>query len=127
MDMNDRALRNIIMGLGGVMQGVPRESGFDITAAPEIMAILCLAESHDDLKSRLENILVAFTYQGNPVTATSFHPAGALVENRRFTQENARSEAIPFGQLGSHRILPPTYRPPFDLVRVIPRGAAHAI
>jgi formate--tetrahydrofolate ligase len=77
--MNDRALRNIIIGLGGVMQGVPRESGFDITAASEIMAILCLAESYEDLKSRLENILVAFTYHGKPVTAKSLNTAGAMM------------------------------------------------
>lgn len=79
LDMNDRALRNIIIGLGGVMQGVPRESGFDITAASEIMAILCLSESHEDLRSRLENILVAFTYQGKPVTAKSLNTAGAMM------------------------------------------------
>jgi formate--tetrahydrofolate ligase len=79
LDMNDRALRNIIIGLGGVMQGVPRESGFDITAASEIMAILCLAKSYEDLKSRLENILVAFTYQGKPVTAKSLNTAGAMM------------------------------------------------
>ena len=79
LDMNDRALRNIIIGLGGVMQGVPRESGFDITAASEIMAILCLSESYDDLKNRLENILVAFTYQGKPITAKSLNTVGAMV------------------------------------------------
>ncbi len=79
MDMNDRALRNIIVGLGGVKQGIPRESGFDITAASEIMAILCLAESFENLKSRLENILVAFTYDGNPVTAKSLNTAGAMM------------------------------------------------
>jgi formate--tetrahydrofolate ligase len=79
LDMNDRALRNIIIGLGGVMQGVPRESGFDITAASEIMAILCLSESYEDLKNRLENILVAFTYQGKPITAKSLNTVGAMV------------------------------------------------
>jgi formate--tetrahydrofolate ligase len=79
LDMNDRALRNVIVGLGGVMQGVPRESGFDITAASEIMAILCLSESYEDLKKRLENILVAFTYQGNPITAKSLNTVGAMV------------------------------------------------
>ncbi len=79
LDMNDRALRNIIVGLGGVMQGVPRESGFDITAASEIMAILCLSESYEDLKNRLENILVAFTYQGKPITAKSLNTVGAMV------------------------------------------------
>ena len=79
MDMNDRALRNIVIGLGGILQGVPRESGFDITAASEIMAILCLAESYEDFKSRLENILVAFTYQGEPITAKSLNAAGAMM------------------------------------------------
>ncbi|MBT3414245.1 MAG: formate--tetrahydrofolate ligase, partial [Nitrospina sp.] len=79
MDMNDRALRNIVVGLGGILQGVPRESGFDITAASEIMAILCLAESYEDLKSRLENILVAFTHQGKPITAKSLNTAGAMM------------------------------------------------
>lgn len=56
-----------------------------------------------------------------------FQPAGRLVENHRYTPQNARSEAIPFGQLGNHRVLPATYEPPLDLVRVIPRDAAHAI
>lgn len=78
MDMNDRALRNIIIGLGGVLQGVPREDGFDITAASEIMAILCLAEDFDDLKNRLDRILVAFTYDDEPVTARSLNATGAM-------------------------------------------------
>jgi len=78
MDMNDRALRNIVIGLGGVLQGVPRESGFDITAASEIMAILCLAENFDDLKTRLNRILVAFTHDGKPVTAEALNATGAM-------------------------------------------------
>jgi formate--tetrahydrofolate ligase len=78
MDMNDRALRNIILGLGGVLQGVPREGGFDITAASEIMAILCLAESYEDLKARLDRILVAFTPAGEPVTAGQLNATGAM-------------------------------------------------
>ncbi len=78
MDMNDRALRNIILGLGGALQGVPREGGFDITAASEIMAILCLAESYEDLKARLDRILVAFTHGGEPVTAGQLHATGAM-------------------------------------------------
>ena len=78
MDMNDRALRNIVIGLGGVLQGVPRESGFDITASSEIMAILCLAENYADLKSRLDKILVAFTYKGEPVTAKCLNASGAM-------------------------------------------------
>jgi formate--tetrahydrofolate ligase len=78
MDMNDRALRNIVIGLGGVLQGVPRESGFDITAASEVMAILCLAENYEDLKTRLDKILVAFTHQGEPVTAKCLNASGAM-------------------------------------------------
>jgi formate--tetrahydrofolate ligase len=78
MDMNDRALRNIVIGLGGVLQGVPRESGFDITAASEIMAILCLAENYEDLKTRLGNILVAFTYKEEPITSKSLNASGAM-------------------------------------------------
>ncbi|MFQ5717024.1 MAG: formate--tetrahydrofolate ligase [Nitrospinales bacterium] len=78
MDMNDRALRNIIIGLGGVLQGIPRETGFDITAASEIMAILCLAESYQDLQDRLDRILVAFTYDGKPVTAGFLNATGAM-------------------------------------------------
>ena len=78
MDMNDRALRNIVIGLGGVLQGIPRETGFDITAASEIMAILCLAKDYEDLKARLGRILVAFTYKGEPVTADSLNATGTL-------------------------------------------------
>ena len=79
MDMNDRALRNIIVGLGGVLQGVPREDGFDITAASEIMAMLCLAEGYHDLKTRLDRTLVAFTYDDEPVTAGSLNATGAMM------------------------------------------------
>ncbi|GJL77780.1 MAG: formate--tetrahydrofolate ligase [Nitrospinaceae bacterium] len=78
MDMNDRALRNIILGLGGALQGVPREGGFDITAASEVMAILCLAESYEDLKTRLDRVLVAFTRDEEPVTAGQLKAAGAM-------------------------------------------------
>jgi formate--tetrahydrofolate ligase len=79
MDMNDRALRHIIIGLGGPQQGVPRESGFDITAASEVMAMLCLATSVDDLRARIERTLVAFTYDGAPVIASQLSAAGAMV------------------------------------------------
>ncbi len=79
LDLNDRALRKIIVGLGGVMQGVPRETGFDITAASEIMAILCLAENHEDLRRRLEKILVAFTHDGEPITSKSLNASGAML------------------------------------------------
>ncbi|MFQ5449978.1 MAG: formate--tetrahydrofolate ligase [Nitrospinaceae bacterium] len=78
MDMNDRALRKTIIGLGGVLQGIPREGGFDITAASEIMAILCLAENYQDLQARLNRILVAFTYDGEPVTAEMLKATGAM-------------------------------------------------
>jgi formyltetrahydrofolate synthetase len=67
LDMNDRALRNVIIGLGGKVNGVPREDGFMITVASEIMAILCLATDIEDLKTRLGNILVAWTLDNTPV------------------------------------------------------------
>jgi formate--tetrahydrofolate ligase len=79
MDMNDRALRRIVLGLGGPLQGVPRESGFDITAASEVMAILCLAEDQEDLRKRLERTLVAQTYGGEPVTAGELGAVGAMM------------------------------------------------
>ncbi len=79
LDMNDRALRRAVIGLGGHKQGVPRETGFDITAASEIMAILCLAESADDLRARLDRTLVGFTYDGAPVTARDLGVSGAMV------------------------------------------------
>lgn len=78
MDINDRQLRNIVVGLGGKSNGIPRESGFDITAASEIMAILCLANGPEDLKARLGRILVGFTYEGKPVYAGDLHVTGAL-------------------------------------------------
>ena len=79
MDMNDRSLRKIVLGLGGKMQGIPREGGFDITAASEIMAILCLANSLDDLRNRLDNILLGFTYDGKPVYVKSLEISGAMM------------------------------------------------
>lgn len=78
MDMNDRALRNIVIGLGGRMDGIPRQSGFDITVASEIMAILCLAEDLMDLKERFGRIVVAYTYDGKPVTAHDLEAEGAM-------------------------------------------------
>lgn len=78
MDMNDRSLRQIVIGLGGTGNGVPRETGFDITAASEIMAILCLAEDPVDLKRRLGNIFVGFTYDKNPVYARDLNAHGAM-------------------------------------------------
>ena len=76
--MNDRQLRNIVDGLGGRMQGVPREDGFDITVASEVMAVLCLATSITDLKERLSRMVVAYTYDDKPVTAGDLKAAGAM-------------------------------------------------
>ncbi|MEO5988903.1 MAG: formate--tetrahydrofolate ligase [Candidatus Eisenbacteria bacterium] len=78
MDMNERALREIIIGLGGRTEGVPRQSGFDITAASEVMAILCLADSIADLKARLGRIVVGYRNDGSPVTATEMGAVGAM-------------------------------------------------
>ena len=78
LDMNDRALRNVIVGLGGKINGVPREDGFMITVASEIMAILCLATDIDDLKTRLGNILVAWTLDNTPVYAKELNAVGAM-------------------------------------------------
>ena len=78
VDMNDRQLRNVVDGLGGKMQGVPREDGFDITVASEIMAILCLAKDIDDLKARISRIVVGYNYAGEPVTAGDLKAQGAM-------------------------------------------------
>ncbi len=78
VDMNDRQLRNIVDGLGGKMQGVPREDSFDITVASEVMAVLCLASDISDLKKRLASIIVAYTYDGKPVTAGDLKASGAM-------------------------------------------------
>ncbi|MEM7200510.1 MAG: formate--tetrahydrofolate ligase [Planctomycetota bacterium] len=79
LDMNDRALRNVLVGLGGHKQGVPRESGFDITAASEVMAMLCLAENENDLRARIDRLLVGFSYDGEPVTAERLNASGAML------------------------------------------------
>lgn len=78
MDMNDRALRQTIVGLGGRTSGVPRETGFDITAASELMAILCLAEDFEDLKEKLGNIFIGYTYDRKPVFARDLNAHGAM-------------------------------------------------
>ncbi|MBQ8264744.1 MAG: formate--tetrahydrofolate ligase [Oscillospiraceae bacterium] len=78
VDMNDRQLRNIVDGLGGRMQGVPREDGFDITVASEIMAVLCLSADIPDLKARLGRMVVAYSYDGNPITAHDLKAEGAM-------------------------------------------------
>lgn len=78
VDMNDRELRNIVVGLGGKAHGVPRQDGFDITVASEVMAILCLANGLHDLKERLSKIIVAYDYSGNPITAGMLKAQGAM-------------------------------------------------
>lgn len=78
MDMNDRALRNIVIGLGSKMDGMVREDHFIITVASEIMAILCLADNMEDLKRRLGRIIVAYSFDGNPITADDLHATGSM-------------------------------------------------
>ena len=78
MDMNDRSLRHIVVGLGGTSSGIPRETGFDITAASEIMAILCLSEDLQDLKERLGNIFVGYTFDKKPIYARDLNANGAM-------------------------------------------------
>ena len=78
MDMNDRALRHIVIGLGGKPNGMPREDGFDITVASEIMAIFCLSESLEDLKERVANIIVAYKFDGSPVFVKDLKAQGAV-------------------------------------------------
>ena len=78
MDMNERALRNIVIGMGGPTNGVPRQDGFDITVASEVMAILCLASDLMDLKERLSRIIVAYTYDRKPVTVADLEVQGAM-------------------------------------------------
>jgi formate--tetrahydrofolate ligase len=78
MDMNDRALRDIVVGLGGTGNGIPRETGFDITAASEVMAILCLAKDREDLKERLGNIFIGFTFEKKPIYARDLKAHGAM-------------------------------------------------
>jgi formate--tetrahydrofolate ligase len=79
IDMNDRALRHVVIGLGGVLEGVPRETGFDITPASEVMAALCLAQGYDDLRRRLSRIVVALNAAKQPVTAADLKAVGAMM------------------------------------------------
>ena len=79
LDVNDRSLRRIVTGLGGPLEGVPRETGFDITAASEIMAVLCMAEGPEDLRARLSRLLLALTRDGKPVTAADIQGVGAMM------------------------------------------------
>lgn len=98
MDMNDRQLRNILDGLGGKPNGTPREDGFDITTASEIMATLCLASSIADLKARIAGIVVARTYDDKPVTAGDIHAQGAataLLKDASARTSCKRSSARP--------------------------------
>ncbi|WP_237359079.1 formate--tetrahydrofolate ligase, partial [Salmonella enterica] len=76
--MNDRQLREIINGLGGTAKGVPREDGFEITAASEIMAVLCLADSLTDLKERLKKCILGYTYDNEPITVADIKAEGAM-------------------------------------------------
>lgn len=78
MDMNDRALRNVVIGLGGPLQGIPREDGFTITVASEIMAVLCLSENLADLKTKISKIVIGYTYDEEPVTVKDLKVEGAL-------------------------------------------------
>lgn len=78
LDVNDRSLRNVVLGLGAKTDGITRQSGFDITPASEIMAILCLSKDLDDLRRRIENILLGFTYDGKPFTVNDLGVAGAI-------------------------------------------------
>src|SRR5690625_7549817 len=78
MDMNDRVLREIVVGLGGPLRGIPREDGFDITVASEIMAVLCLATSLQDLKNRISEIIIGYTYDEEPVRVKDLEVEGAL-------------------------------------------------
>jgi formate--tetrahydrofolate ligase len=78
VDLNDRALRQVIVGLGGPVQGVPREDGFDITVASEVMAVLCLSEDIDDLKMRLSRIVIGYTYNREPVTVADLNAQGVM-------------------------------------------------
>lgn len=78
MDMNDRSLRTIVVGLGGTTHGIPRETGFDITAASEVMAILCLSKDMTDLKTRLGNIFIGFTFDKKPIYARDLNAQGAM-------------------------------------------------
>ena len=96
--MNDRQLRFVVDGLGGKANGVPREDGYDITVASEIMAVLCLSSSISDLKQRLARIIVGYTYNDEPVTCGQLKAAGAmtaLFERRVKTEPCSDAKALP--------------------------------
>ncbi|MCP3982027.1 MAG: formate--tetrahydrofolate ligase [bacterium] len=79
IDLNDRSLRSVVIGLGGALEGVPRETGFDITPASEVMAALCLAEDAEDLRARLSRLIVGLNYERQPVTAADLEAVGAMM------------------------------------------------
>jgi formate--tetrahydrofolate ligase len=98
LDLNDRALRHVVIGLGGRLQGVPRETGFDITAASEVMAVLCLAEGPEDLRERLSRLLVGLDYDGRAVTAADLKAVGSmmvLLENALLPNLVQTGEGVP--------------------------------
>ena len=78
VDMNDRQLRNIVSGMGGVANGMPREDGFEITVASEIMAVLCLSENLEDLKDRLRQCILGYTFANDPITVGDIKAEGAM-------------------------------------------------
>ena len=94
MDMNDRQLRFIVDGLGGKVNGTPREDGFDITVASEVMAIFCLATDLEDLKARLSRIVCAYTYDGKPVTAGQIGAAGAMTALLKDAHTRSRVQTL---------------------------------
>ena len=104
LDMNDRALRNIVIGMGGKINGIPREDSFQITVASEIMAILCLAADLDDLKKRISNILIGYNYTGEPIYADDLNVQGAMTALLKdalkpcllYTSPDTASKAISF-------------------------------
>lgn len=103
VDMNDRQLRRIVNGLGGKTGGVPREDGYDITVASEIMAVFCLASSLKDLKKRLSAIVVGYTYDGKPVTAGDLKAQGAMAALKRRVKAESRSDARRNSRVRSRR------------------------
>ena len=101
MDMNDRALRQIVIGLGGRLNGIPRETGFVITAASEIMAILALSSSREDLRERLSRLVVGFTRGGAPVTAADLKAVGAMLVLLNDAIQPKRPQALPYSAMRS--------------------------
>ena len=107
VDMNDRQLRHIVCGMGGKASGVPREDGFDITVASEIMAVLCLASGLSDLKQRLSKMVVAYTRDDKPVTAHDLKAEGAMAAVLNDSSSERRSETKPGSDSGGDSRLHP--------------------